>query len=69
MAEQKAALDNGLEKCLEIVEAASQNVDGEELQSQIQIQVKKEEEQLSMDDGPSFVSPNGSFEHSNIVRG
>lgn len=22
-----------------------------------------------MEDGPSFVSPNGSFDHSNIVRG
>ena len=30
--------------------------------AEMPVQVKKEEEQLSMDDGPSFVSPNGSFE-------
>ena len=30
------------------------------------VEVKKTEEQLSMDDGPSFVSPNGSFE--NVVK-
>ena len=28
------------------------------------VEVKKSEEQLSMDDGPSFVSPNGSFERT-----
>ncbi len=34
-----------------------------------EVHVKKGEEQLSIHDGPSFISPNGSFEHSNLHFG
>lgn len=33
------------------------------------MEVKKQEEQLSIEDGPSFVSPNGSFENIVMKQG
>ena len=75
--EQTVTLEQGIQSCLEIVESQSRDITipEEEIHEQTNkvnfstIQVKKAEEQLSMEDGPSFVSPNGSFDHSNVVRG
>ena len=45
-------------------EAAEREADLTSRQQYVVVEVKKSEEQLSMDDGPSFVSPNGSFDNA-----
>ena len=51
------------------IELLQQQAEAAELEADLTcrlqfVEVKKTEEQLSMDDGPSFVSPNGSFEQA-----
>ena len=48
----------------------SENIDTALIEEEAEIiQVKREEEQLSINhDGPSFISPNGSFNRAKVVN-
>lgn len=49
-------------------ESKRQLIEDSALKRRNEVRVVREEEQFSMEDGPSFVSPNGSFEHINIGK-
>lgn len=56
------------------IDRLQQEADAAELEAEMTcrlqfVEVKKQEEQLSIEDGPSFVSPNGSFENIVMKQG